>query len=200
MKRPNGRLSKEAEEQIFTAARTARSFSDEVVSDGQLREIAELVRWPPTMANTNPLRIAFLRTRRARERLLPLLDEANRPKTASAPAAAILAVDLDFHEHIPRLYPVRPELRDRFDGDRDGRERAARFGGAMQAGYFILAIRAVGLAAGPMLGFDKAAVDAEFFAGRAWRSTLVVNIGRPGKDPWRARLPRLEHGEYVEYL
>jgi 3-hydroxypropanoate dehydrogenase len=193
-------LDREVEERLFTAARTARSFSDEPVPDARLREIAELVRWPPTTANTNPLRVAFVRTPAGRERLIPLLSEPNRPKTASAPVAAILAVDLDFHEQIPRLYPVRPDLRDRFHDDLPARERAASFSGAMQAGYFILAVRAVGLAAGPMLGFDKAAVDAEFFAGRPWRSILVVNIGKAGEDAWHERLPRLEHDEYVEYL
>lgn len=193
------RIDKRTEELLFTEARTAKSFSDEPVSDAQLREIAELVRWPPTMANTNPLRIAFLRSVGARERLIPLLTEANRAKTASAPVAAILAIDLEFHEHIPRLYPVGAHLRDRFQADAEDRERAATFSGAMQAGYFILAARAVGLAAGPMLGFDKAAVDAEFFAGRPWRSILVVNLGMPGDRPWRERLPRLEHGEFVEY-
>lgn len=194
------RIAKQTEEQLFTAARTAKSFSDEPVSDAQLRKIAELVRWPPTMANSNPLRIAFLRSPQARERLIPLLTEPNRPKTASAPAAAILAIDLDFHEHIPRLYPVGAHLRDRFHADAESRERSATFSGAMQAGYFILAVRAVGLAAGPMLGFDKAAVDAEFFARRSWKSILVVNLGHPGERPWRERLPRLEHGEYVEYV
>jgi 3-hydroxypropanoate dehydrogenase len=185
---------------MFTAARTAKAFSDEPVSDTQLREITELVRWPPTMANSNPLRIAFLRSPEARERLIPSLTEANRPKTASAPVAAILAIDLDFHEHIPRLYPVGAHLRGRFHADAESRERSATFNGAMQAGYFVLAVRAVGLAAGPMLGFDAGAVDVEFFSGRPWKSILVVNLGKPGERPWRERLPRLEHDEYVEYL
>jgi 3-hydroxypropanoate dehydrogenase len=193
------RIDKQSEELLFTAARTAKSFSAEPVSEAQLREIAELVRWPPTMANANPLRISFLRSSEARERLIPLLTEPNRPKTASAPVAAILAVDLEFHEHIPRLYPVGAHLRERFHADPGGRERAATFSGAMQAGYFILAARAVGLAAGPMLGFDQAAVDAEFFADRPWKSILVVNLGKPGEHPWRERLPRLEHDEFVEY-
>ncbi|MBS1676287.1 MAG: malonic semialdehyde reductase [Actinobacteria bacterium] len=193
------RIDRQAEEQLFTAARTAKSFSDEPVSDAQLRAIAELVRWPPTMANSQPLRVAFIRSPRARERLIPLLTAPNRPKTASAPVAAILAVDLEFHEHIPRLYPHGAHLRDRFCADAAGGERAATFSGAMQAGYFILAARAVGLAAGPMLGFDQVAVDAEFFPDRPWKSILVVNLGRPGERPWRERLPRLDHDEFVEH-
>lgn len=193
-------IERNVEEQLFTAARTAKAFSDAPVSDEQLAKVAELVRWPPTMANTTPLRIAYVRGEGARERLIPLLTEPNRPKTLSAPVAAILAVDLEFHEHIPRLYPVGAHLRDTFAADREHRERQAIFNGALQAGYFILAVRAVGLAAGPMLGFDQAAVDAVFFGDRPWKSILVVNVGHPAPDAWRERLPRLEHEEYVEYL
>ena len=128
------------------------------------------------------------------------MSEDNRAKTASAPAVALLAVDLDFHDKIPQLLPFRPEMRDRFADDIQQREQIARFNGALQTGYLILAIRAGGLAAGPMLGFDAPAIDAEFFADRPYRSILVVNIGKPGKDPWFDRLPRLAHEEYVEYL
>jgi 3-hydroxypropanoate dehydrogenase len=193
------KLAQEALAQLFTEARTAKAFSAEAVPDARLRRIVDLVRWPPTMANSNPLRILYLRSPEARARLIPLLTEPNRPKSESAPVVAVLAVDRDFHEHLPRLYPVGAGLRDRFHGDAEGRERAARFSGAMQAGYFILAARSVGLAAGPMLGFDSGAVDVEFFAGGTWRSILVVNLGLPGEGAWRERLPRLEHDELARY-
>jgi 3-hydroxypropanoate dehydrogenase len=184
---------------LFTSARTANSFSDEPVPDDQLRAITDLAKWPPTMANTNPLRILFIRTPEGKKRLGPLMAEGNRAKTLSAPAVALLAVDTDFHEKIPELLPFRPELRDQFAGDPALRERLATFNGALQAGYFILAIRATGLAAGPMLGFDAAGIDSEFFAGRPYKTILVVNIGKPGQNPWFDRLPRLAHEDYVQY-
>lgn len=187
------------QELLFTAARTANTFSDEPVSDAQLQAITELAKWPPTMANTNPLRILFVRTPQGKSRLEPLMAEGNRAKTVSAPAVAVLAVDTDFHDKIPELLPFRPEMRDNFVADPESRERLAIFNGALQAGYFILAIRAAGLAAGPMLGFDGPAIDAEFFAGRSWKTILVINIGKPGADPWFQRLPRLAHEDYVEY-
>lgn len=192
-------LDEDAQELLFTAARTANSFSDEPVSDEQLRAITDLARWPPTMANTNPLRILFLRTPEAKKRLVPLMSEGNRAKTASAPVVAVLAVDVDFHEKIPELLPYKPELRDAYADDPEKRDTAATFNGALQAAYLILAVRAAGLAAGPMLGFDAPGVDLEFFAGRSWRTILVMNIGKPGKDPWFDRLPRLSHEDYVEY-
>jgi len=191
-------LDAAAQELLFTAARTANAFSDEPVSDAQLRAITDLAKWPPTMANTNPLRILFVRTPAGRDRLGPLMSEANRAKTVSAPAVAVLAVDTDFHDKIPELFPFRPEMRENFVADPAGRERLATFNGALQAGYFILAIRAASLAAGPMLGFDGPGIDAEFFADRTWKTILVVNIGRPGTDPWFDRLPRLSHEDYVE--
>jgi 3-hydroxypropanoate dehydrogenase len=188
-----------AQELLFTAARTANTFADEPVSDAQLRAITELAKWPPTMANTNPLRILFVRTDEGKNRLGPLMSEGNRAKTMSAPAVAVLAVDTDFHDKIPQLLPFRPELRDNFVDDAENRERLAIFNGALQAGYFIIAVRAAGLAAGPMLGFDGPGIDAEFFPDRSWKTILVVNIGKPGTDPWFDRLPRLAHEDYVQY-
>ena len=193
-------LSPEAQELLFTDARSSNSFSDEPVTDEQLRAITELAKWPPTMANTNPLRILFVRTPEGKERLGPLMAEGNRDKTVSAPAVAVLAVDVDFHDKIPELFPARPEMRDNFAPDAENRERLARFNGALQAGYFILAVRAAGLAAGPMLGFDAAGIDAEFFPDRNYRTILVVNIGKPGENPWFDRLPRLQHEDMVQYV
>ncbi|HWH12786.1 MAG TPA: malonic semialdehyde reductase [Solirubrobacteraceae bacterium] len=192
-------LDAAAQELLFTEARTANTFSSEPVSDELLRSITDLGKWPPTMANTNPLRILFVRTPEGKERLGPLMSEGNRAKTVSAPAVAVLAVDTDFHDKIPELLPFRPEMREAFVADAENRERLATFNGALQAGYFILAVRAAGLAAGPMLGFDGPGIDAEFFAGRSWKTILVVNIGKPGTDPWFDRLPRLAHEDYVEY-
>lgn len=188
-----------AQELLFTTARTANTFTDEPVSDAQLRSITDLAKWPPTMANTNPLRILFVRTPAAKDRLIPLMSEGNRAKTISAPVVAVLAADTDFHDKIPELLPFRPELRENFVSDAANRERLAIFNGALQTGYFILAVRAAGLVAGPMLGFDGPGIDDEFFASRPWKTILVINIGKPGKDPWFDRLPRLNHEDYVQY-
>lgn len=193
-------LGSEGQELLFTAARTSNTFAAEPVPDEQLRTITELAKWPPTMANTNPLRILFVRTDEGKERLEPLMSEGNRAKTASAPVVAVLAVDTNFHEKIPELLPFRPELREAYADDAENRERLATFNGAMQAGYFILTVRAAGLAAGPMLGFDAAGVDREFFADSSWKTILIVNIGKPGVDPWFDRLPRLAHEDYVHYV
>src|SRR6202046_5202123 len=118
-------------ELLFTAARTANTFSDVPVTDEQLHEITELAKWPPTMANTNPLRILFVRTEDGKQRLGPLMSEGNRDKTVSAPAVAVFAVDTDFHDKIPELLPFRPEMRDNFVDQLEMREQLARFNGAL---------------------------------------------------------------------
>jgi 3-hydroxypropanoate dehydrogenase len=129
-------------------------------------------------------------------RLLPdppdLVDYiAARPrrkaKTLTAPEVAVLAVDRRFHEHIPAVFPAKAELKDVFEANEAIRDGTAAYSGALQAGYFILAVRAHWLAAGPMGGFDAEALDADFFPDGRWHSTLVVNIGHPGRDPWFPR-------------
>jgi 3-hydroxypropanoate dehydrogenase len=184
---------------LFTGARTANTFADTPVSDAELAAIWELAKWPPTAANTQPLRVLYVRPGAGRDRLVPHMSEGNQAKTASAPAVAVLAVDTQFHEHIPTLLPFRPELKDVYAADDARREETGRFNATLQAGYFLLAVRAHGLAAGPMAGFDSAGVDAEFFPDGRWRSILVVNIGHPGTDPWFDRLPRLDHSDVIAW-
>ncbi|MFB9909423.1 malonic semialdehyde reductase [Allokutzneria oryzae] len=190
-------LDKAAQELLFTEARTANTFSQEPVPDETLRAIWELAQWAPTALNTNPLRVHYLRTEEAKSRLVPHMAEGNRAKTASAPVVAVLAADTDFHEHIPHLVPFRPEAREYFAADEKMRTDAAHFNSALQAGYFLLAVRAAGLAAGPMGGFDREGVDREFFPEGRLRSLLVVNIGKPGENPWFDRLPRLAYDDVV---
>lgn len=194
-----GRLDEAGRAALFTEARTANTFAPTPVSDADLAGIWELARWAPTSANTQPLRVLYVRSGEARERLLAHIGDGNKAKTASAPVVAVLAVDSRFHEHIPTLLPFRPEAKDFFDADENFRLDYAKFNGALQAGYFILAVRAQGLAAGPMAGFHAAGVDAEFFPDGRWRTTLVVNIGHPGENAWLQRLPRLDPEEAVRW-
>jgi 3-hydroxypropanoate dehydrogenase len=185
---------------LFTDARTANAFTSEPVTDAELDAIWDLARWAPTSANTQPLRVLYLHPGPGRARLLPHMNEGNRAKTAAAPAVALLAMDTRFHEHIPAVLPFRPELQAVFAANDALRVETARSGATLQAGYFILAVRSRGLAAGPMAGFDAGGVDAEFFPDGRFRSVLVVNIGHPGEGAWRGRLPRLDPALVVQHL
>ncbi|MBW8800622.1 MAG: malonic semialdehyde reductase [Streptomyces sp.] len=177
---------------LFTEARTVNAFAETAVADDELARVWELARWSPSAANGQPLRVLFVRTQEGKERLVRHLDEGNRAKTLQAPAVAVLAYDVDFHEQMPTVFPARGEmLRAAFADQSEKREHIAGYNAALQTGVFLLAVRAAGLAAGPMAGFDRAGVDQEFFADTSWRSHLVVNIGHPGADPWFPRLPRV---------
>ena len=193
-----GGLDLAARSALFTDARTANSFSDTPVSDAQLREIWELAKWAPTAANFQPLRVLFVRGE-GRERLAAHMADGNKAKTAAAPAVAVLALDSRFHEHIPTVMPLKAELKDVFEANEAARLGTAEFNSALQAGYFVLAVRALGLAAGPMKGFDAAGIDAEFFPDGRWRSILVVNIGHPDENAYYPRQARLSQDEVVAW-
>jgi 3-hydroxypropanoate dehydrogenase len=186
---------------LFTEARTANSFSDVPVTDQELTAIWDLARWSPSMANSQPLRVLFVRTAEGRARLGRHMAEGNRDKTMSAPAVAVLAYDAEFHQHFPTVFPDRGDLYvERFSGmPGEAREGIAKYSAAIQTGVFLLAVRSHGLAAGPMAGFDGAGIDAEFFAGSTWKTHLVVNIGHPGEAPWFDRLPRLDRDTAVAW-
>ncbi len=192
-------LSAEAQDLLFREARTANSFSAEPVSDEQLRAIYELVKFGPTLMNSQPLRVVFVRSAEAKARLLPLMMEGNRAKTASAPVTAILAYDLDFHEQLPVVFPHLEGAKDMFPSE-EARHAVARNNAMLQAGYFIVGVRAAGLAAGPMAGFDTDGVNAEFFPDGRTHALIAVNLGHPGENPWFGRSPRLDYTDVVTTL
>lgn len=184
---------------LFTSARTANTFADIPVTDDELLDIWNLAKWAPTSANLQPLRVLYVNTAGGRERLVGHLSEGNRAKTLAAPAVAVLAIDSRFHEHVPTVMPFMPQLHEVFEANEEARTSSARLNSALQAGYFVLAVRAKGLAAGPMTGFDAAAVDADFFPDGRFRSFMVVNIGHPGEGAFRNRLPRLDVAQVVDW-
>lgn len=189
----------EAADLLFRSARTANTFTDEPVTDEQLRAIYELVKWAPTSMNAQPLRITLVRTPQARERLVRHLMPGNQAKTAAAPLVVALTADRNFHETLPRLFPHNPGARDFFT-DPAARESVAGFNGALQVAYFILGVRAAGLAAGPMTGYNATALEAELFPEGDQKLLALVNVGRPGPDAWYPRLPRLDYEDVVRSL
>lgn len=192
-------LSDEAADLLFREAHTTYKFSDAPVAESQIEAAYELVKWAPTALNAQPMRITLVSSEQARERLMPHLAEGNRPKSASAPMIAILSYDVTFHDTLPEVMPHMPAARDMFT-DESARHEFGSFNSALQAGYFLLGVRAVGLAAGPMGGFDRPGLDAEFFADGTQRSFLVVNIGHPAPDGQFPRSPRLDYGRVVSVV
>lgn len=193
-------LSPDAQDLLFRQARTANTFTDEPVSDEQVRAIYDLAKWAPTSMNNQPLRIVLVRSPSARDRLVQTLAGGNKAKTAAAPLVAILAADHAFHENFPKTFPHFPGARDMFAASDALRAQTADLNGTLQVAYFILAVRAAGLAAGPMTGYDTDALNNEFFADGQHKVLAVVNIGRPGPDAWMDRLPRLDFDEVVSTI
>ncbi|MBA6441063.1 malonic semialdehyde reductase [Streptomyces sp. DSM 41524] len=189
-------LDPAAQDLLFREARTANTFTDEPVTEEQVQAIYDLVKYAPTAFNQSPLRIVLVRSPEARERLVQHMAEGNQPKTSTAPLVAILAADNEFHEELPALFPHFPQAKDVFFAERAAREQAAALNASLQAGYFILGIRAAGLAAGPMTGFDPAGVQKEFL-DEDHTPLMVINIGKPGEDAWFPRGPRLDYDDVI---
>ena len=189
-------LDKTAQDLLFRDARTANTFSDEPVSEEQVAAIYDLVKYAPTSMNAQPLRVLLVRSPEARERLVSHMADGNSAKTSTAPLVAVLAYDPEFHEHLPTQFPHFPGAQAVFKGQ-DHRFGAASLNAGLQVGYFILGVRAAGLAAGPMTGFDAEGIDKEFFAESGYKTLVVVNIGHPGENAWFPRNPRLDQDKVI---
>ncbi|WP_055715598.1 malonic semialdehyde reductase [Streptomyces torulosus] len=189
-------LDPAAQDLLFREAHTANAFTDEPVTEEQVQAIYDLVKYGPTAFNQTPLRIVLVRSAEARERLVAHMAEGNQAKTATAPLVAILAADNEFHEELPTLFPAFPQAKDLFFAERPAREAAAGLNAALQAAYFIIGVRAAGLAAGPMTGFDAAGVQKEFLDDDH-TPLMVVNIGKPGEGASYPRSPRLAYDDVI---
>jgi 3-hydroxypropanoate dehydrogenase len=185
---------------LFRQARTHNGWDGRPVSDAELHEIYELMKWGPTSANVSPLRILFLRTPEARARLLPAMSGGNQDKTRTAPVTAILAYDTEFYEQLPKLFPHSPDARNWFAGNAASIHATAFRNSALQGAYFILAARAIGLDTGPMSGFDAAKVDAEFFADGKHKVNFICNLGHGDSSKLFSRSPRLSFDEACKIL
>lgn len=181
---------------IFRQARTHNAIAGPV-TDAQLREIYDLMKWGPTTMNTQPGRIVFVRSKEAKEKLRPALSPGNLDKTMAAPVTAIIAHDLQFYENLPKTFPHRPDAINGFKGEdkKAGNEKVAFRNGSLQGAYFIIAARALGLDCGPMSGFDNAKVDAAFFPDGRWKSNFLVNLGKGDPAKVMPRNPRLSFEE-----
>jgi 3-hydroxypropanoate dehydrogenase len=192
-------IAKAALDQLFHEARTHSAWLPEPVPVELLRKAYELSRLGPTSANASPARFVFLTTPEAKARLKPALAPLNVDKTMSAPVTAIIAWDTEFHEALPRLFP-HADMRAYFVGNQPLIHETAFRNSSLQAGYFILAARALGLDCGPMSGFDAGKLNAEFFPDGKWKVNLLCNLGYGDPSKLFPRSPRLEFEEAAKVL
>ena len=187
-------LSDAALDQLFRTARSYNGYLDKPVSTEQLHAIWDLMKMGPTSANQLPARLVWCTTDEAKARLAACTMPANGEKILKAPVSVIIAMDTEFHENLPWLFP-HTDAKAWFDGPREGRYEGAFRNGSLQGAYLILAARALGLDAGPMSGFDAAKVDEAFFAGTSIKSNFLVNLGYGDPAGLFPRLPRLSFDE-----
>ncbi len=180
--------------QLFTAARSHNGFRATPVDDATLRALYDLLKWGPTAANGCPARLIFVRSPEAKEKLRPALAPGNVEKTLAAPVTVIVGRDIEFYEKLPRLFP-HTDARAWFAGNPAAIEETSMRDSALQGAYLMLAARSLGLDCGPMAGFDKAMVDAAFFAGTAVKSVFLVNLGYGDAAKLFPRSPRLTFEE-----
>ena len=178
---------------IFRAARTYNGYTDEPVSEAELRAIWDLMKWGPTSANQLPARLIWCVSDAAKQKLAACASAQNAPKILAAPVSVIIGMDINFHEHLPEFFPHNQSAKSWFDGNTELREASAMRNSSLQGAYFIIAARALGLDTGPMSGFDNGKVDAAFFAETpAVRSNFISTLGHGDPGTIFDRSPRPE--------
>jgi 3-hydroxypropanoate dehydrogenase len=187
-------LDDAALDQLFRAARSHRGWQMREVPDNLLHELYELTKWGPTSANSCPARIVFVKSASARAKLLECMIPGNVEKTRSAPVIAVIGMDVEFYEQLPRLYPAT-DARAWFVGNQPLIDATAFRNSSLQGAYLMLAARALGLDCGPMSGFDPVKVNNVFFAGSAIKVNFVCALGYGDIAKLRPRGPRLSFEE-----
>lgn len=179
---------------LFRKARTFNGWQNKKVPHEILQAAYDLCKWGPTSANCEPMRIVFVESKEAKEKLKPCLDKGNIDKTMSAPVTAIIAQDMQFYENLPKLFP-HADAKSWFVGNQKKIEDTAFRNATLQAGYFTMAVRLFGIDCGAMSGFDQAKCDAAFFPDGRFKSNFLMNLGYGDESSLHPRLPRLEFGE-----
>jgi 3-hydroxypropanoate dehydrogenase len=187
-------LDSTALDTIFRKARTQNGLTG-TVSDEQLKDLYELLKWGPTTMNTQPARFVFVRSKEGKEKLRPALSPGNLDKTMASPVTAIVAYDMKFYEFLPKTFPNNPNAKANFEGKDAVIATVCMRNGSLQGAYLIIAARALGIDTGPMSGFDNAKVDAAFFPDGRWRSNFLCNLGKGDPAKVFPRNPRLTFEE-----
>jgi len=184
---------------IFRAARTVWDFTDQPVADETLQALYDLVKLGPTSANCSPARFTFVRSEEGKEKLRPCLSAGNLDKTMAAPVTVIISADPLFYTHLPKLFPST-DAKGWFSGNPDFAEDTSFRNSTLQGAYLIIAARALGLACGPMSGFDRTKVDRAFFGTSGWKSNFLINLGyaAPSTEPYE-RLPKFTFEEATQF-
>ena len=188
-------MNNEAHDQLFHKARTHNVWLNKPVDDALLQQVYDLAKMGPTSANICPMRVVFVKSRDAKEKLKPCLDAGNVDKTMLAPVTAIIGMDIHFYEQSPKLFP-HADAKSWFDKlPENVLEVIALRNSSLQGAYFMLAARSLGLDCGPMSGFNNQKADELFFTGTHVKSNFLCNLGYGDASKLFPRSPRLSFSE-----
>ncbi len=193
-------LDDKALDTIFRTARSHNAWLDRAVSDEQLGQMYDVMKWGSTSANCSPARILFVKSAQAKEKLKPLLMEGNQAKTMAAPVCAIIGYDVEFYEKLPELFPHDLTAKTWFNGSAEFAAQTAFRNGSLQGAYLMIAARALGLDCGPMSGFDVDGVTKAFFEGTTYKANFLCNIGYGDPSALFDRSPRLAFDDACKVL
>ena len=184
---------------LLRESRTHRFFADKQIDTDLLHRAYDIVRFGPTASNLCPMRVVFVLSPEQKQHVIAAAAEGNKAKIDSAPVTAIIAHDKAFHQYVETLAPHMDAEAFRKQ-DAAKLEKIAVENSWLQAGYFILAARALGLDCGPMSGFDNAKIDEAFFKHSSWRSDMLINLGYGMAEKLHPRGARLSFEEACQIL
>lgn len=189
----------DVQDQLFRTARTANAWQDKPVSTALLEQIYDVMKFGPTSANCSPLRVVFVQSADAKEKLKACLDAGNVGKAMQAPVTAIFARDMKFYEHLPKLFP-HTDAKAWFVGNDKLIESTAMRNTTLQAAYFMITARGFGLDCGPMSGFDADKLNAAFFPDGRFKVDFICCLGYGDHSKTFARSPRFDFGDICEVV
>lgn len=190
-------LSNDDLDTLFRQARSHNGWLDQAVSNDELHQLYELMKFGPTAANNCPARLTFVKSADAKALLKPHLDEGNVDKAMSAPVVAIISYDTEFYEKLPYLFP-HTDAKSWYAGKPDKIKSAGEMNATLQGAYLMLAARSIGLDCGPMGGFNNTSLDAAFFPDGKTKSLFICALGHGDHGKLFPRSPRLNFDEACE--
>lgn len=193
-------VSNQALEQAFLGARSVNAFQNKKVSDEQIKQLYDLLKWGPTSMNCQSSHFVFIKGDEAKQRLQPALLDGNKAKSLNAPVTVIVASDLGFYQHMPEQFPAVPGTKQMFEENDALTESTAFRNSSLQGAYLMMVARMLGLDCGPMSGFDHKALDAEFFPDGRYQSNFLINLGYGDENENYPRGPRLTFDQMANII
>lgn len=183
-------------EEIFLKERTCYNFdSGKYVEKSLLKEIYDIMKMGPTSANSSPLRMVFVESDLAKDKLVSCVMDGNVKNIISAPLTVIFAYDIKFYNKMDRLFSHNPSMASFFSSDDSIAAETAIRNSTLQAAYFMVVARSKGLSCAPMSGFDANKINKEFLDNSSFRVNFICALGYRAADEAYPRLPRLDFEE-----